>query len=141
MVDYRSRWEVVHGMSSARQRGHGCVSTYLRQVGVPRSTGYRWAKKLHWLVEFGPGELGRLRAECGRLRAEVARRGEERTAVAPPSRAPWACSACPSSCWPPAGARMAPRYSGLRQAAHNSYDLDGIVRFAAVWGAFGWDRG
>jgi hypothetical protein len=74
-------------MWSARERGHGCVSPYLRQVGVPRPTAYRWRRELHWLVEFGAAELRRLRAECARLRAEVARRGEERTAEAPASRA------------------------------------------------------
>ena len=63
------------------------MSTYLRHVGVPRSTGYRWDKELHRLVEFGAGELRRLRAECARLRAEVARLREERAAVATESRA------------------------------------------------------
>jgi len=86
MVHYTSPWEVVNGMWSARERGHGCVSTYLRQVRVPRSTGYRWDKELHWLVEFGAPELRRLRAECARLSAEVARCGEERRAEAAASR-------------------------------------------------------
>jgi hypothetical protein len=63
------------------------VSTYLRQVGVPRSTGYRWDQELHWLAELGAAELRRLRAECARLRAEVARRGEKRTAEATAVRA------------------------------------------------------
>lgn len=82
MVHFISPWEVVNGMWSARQRGHGCVSQYLRQVGVARSTGYRWEGELRWLAECGAGELRRLRAECERLRAEVARCGEERTAEA-----------------------------------------------------------
>jgi len=73
-------------MWSARERGHGCVSAYLRREGVPRSTGYRWDKELRWLVEFGAPELRRLRAECARLSAEVARGGEERTAAAAASR-------------------------------------------------------
>jgi hypothetical protein len=87
MVHFTSPWEVVNGMWWARERGHGCVSTYLRQVGVPRSTAYRWDQELHWLVESGAAELRRLRADCVRLRAEVARRGEERTAEATLSRA------------------------------------------------------
>jgi hypothetical protein len=86
MVHYTSPWEVVNGMWSARERGHGCVSTYLRQVRVPRSTAYRWDKELHWLVESGAPELRRLRAECARLSAEVARCGEERRAEAAASR-------------------------------------------------------
>ena len=87
MVEFITPWEVVNGMGSARERGHGCVSTYLRQVGVPRSTAYRWDQELHELVEFGAGELRRLRAECERLRAELARGGEERTAEATAVRA------------------------------------------------------
>lgn len=79
MVEFITPWEVVNGMGSARERGHGCVSRYLRQVRVPRPTAYRWAKELRWLVEFGAGELRRLRAECECLRAEASRRGEERT--------------------------------------------------------------
>ena len=87
MVHCTSPWEVVNGMWSARERGHGCVSPYLRRAGVPRSTAYRWDQELHWLVEFGAPELRRLRAECARLTAEVARRGEEGTAEAAASRA------------------------------------------------------
>ncbi len=82
MVHYRSAWEVVNGMMSARQRGHGCVSRYLRQARVPRSTGYRWEGELLGRVSEGRGEVERLRAECVRLRAEAARCGEERTAAA-----------------------------------------------------------
>jgi hypothetical protein len=63
------------------------VSTYLRQVGVARSTAYRCDQELHWLVEFGAAELRRLRAECARLGAEAARRGEERAAEATAVRA------------------------------------------------------
>jgi len=87
MMHFTSPWEVVNGMRSARERGHGCVSPYLRQVGVPRSTAYRWEDELAWLVEFGAAELRRLRAECARLGAEVARCGEERTAEATAVRA------------------------------------------------------
>jgi hypothetical protein len=74
-------------MWSARERGHGCVSTYLLRVGVARSTGYRWDKELHWLVECGAGELRRLRAECARLKAEAASRDEERVGEAAGRRA------------------------------------------------------
>ena len=74
-------------MWSARERGHGCVTSYLRQVGVARSTAYRWDKELHWLVESGAEELRRLRRECERLRAEAARRGEERKVKAQARRA------------------------------------------------------
>ncbi|MBM4036387.1 MAG: hypothetical protein FJ291_32020 [Planctomycetes bacterium] len=87
MVYFRTPWEVVNGMWSARQRGHGWVSTYLRQVGVPRSTGYRWEGELRWLAEFGAGELERVRAECVRLRAEVACGEAERSVEASASRA------------------------------------------------------
>jgi len=87
MVHSTSPWEVVNGMWSARERGHGCVSPYLRRAGVPRSTAYRWDQELHWLVEFGAPELRRLRADCARLRAEVARCGEDRTAEATAVRA------------------------------------------------------
>jgi hypothetical protein len=87
MVEFITPWEVINGMGSARERGHGCVSAYLRQVGVARSTGYRWEGELHWLMEFGSAELARLRAECECLRVEVARREEERTVEAAASRA------------------------------------------------------
>jgi len=86
MVHFTSPWEVVNGMQSARQRGHGWVTTYLRQVGVPRSTGYRWEGELRWLVESGAEELRRLRAECAGLRAEVSRRGEAAAVEAARSR-------------------------------------------------------
>jgi len=86
MVEFITPWEVVNGMWSARERGHGCVSAYLRQVGVPRPTAYRWDKELRWLVESGAEELGRLRAECARLRAEAARLGEERAVEAATDR-------------------------------------------------------
>ncbi len=78
MLCLRTPWEVVNGMWSAPQRGHGWVSTYLRQVGVPRSTAYRWEQELRWLVSEGRVELGRLRGKCARLsgvRREVERQG------------------------------------------------------------------
>ncbi len=86
MVYSRTPWEVVNGMWAARQRGHGWVTTYLRQVGVPRSTAYRWDGELRWLVEFGGEELRRLRAECERLSAMVAGRDTEMAAKAAMSR-------------------------------------------------------
>ena len=79
MVKSITPWEVVNGMWGARQRGHGWVSTYLRQVGVPRSTAYRWDGELRWLVGFGRGELRRLRGQCERLSAALA---AQRSAVA-----------------------------------------------------------
>ena len=87
MVYSRTPWEVVNGMSWARQRGHGWVTTYLRQVGVPRSTAYRWDQELRWLVEFGGAELRRLRAKCERLSAMVAGRDTEVAARTAMSRA------------------------------------------------------
>jgi hypothetical protein len=87
MVEFITPWQVVKGMGSARERGHGCVSTFLRQVGVARSTAYRWEQELHWLMKFGSAQLVRLRAECECLRVEVARREEEQTVEAAASRA------------------------------------------------------
>ena len=87
MVCSSPPWEVVNGMSWARQRGHGWVTTYLRQVGVPRSTAYRWDQELRWLVEFGGAELRRLRAKCERLSAMVAGRDTEVAARTAMSRA------------------------------------------------------
>jgi hypothetical protein len=75
MVKFISPWEVVNGMFSARQRGHGCVSTYLRGVGVPRSTAYRWDKELRWLAGPGRAELRRLRAENKELSSALASLG------------------------------------------------------------------
>jgi hypothetical protein len=74
-------------MWSARQRGHGWVTTYLRPVGVPRSTAYRWDGELRWLVEFGGGELRRLRAECERLSVVAAGRANEVATMSAMSRA------------------------------------------------------
>jgi hypothetical protein len=74
-------------MWAARERGHGCVSTYLSQVGVPRSTAYRWDQGLRWLVEFGAAELRRVRAECECLRVEAARHGKDQAAEAAASPA------------------------------------------------------
>ena len=73
MVQVITPWELVNGMWAARQRGHGWVSAYLKRVGVPRSTGYRWDKKLRSLVEHGPAELRRLRRERDGLAAQWAR--------------------------------------------------------------------
>lgn len=86
MVYFRTPWDVVNGMWAARQRGHGWVTTYLRQVGVPRSTAYRWDQELRWLLEFGGAELRRLRAECERLSAVVAGRDTEAAAGTAMSR-------------------------------------------------------
>ena len=61
MVESTTPWEVVNGMSSARQRGHGAVTPYLRRVGVARSTADRWDQELRWLLESGGAELRRLR--------------------------------------------------------------------------------
>ena len=46
MAHFMEPWEVVKGMSAARQCGHGCVTQYLEGVRVPRSTGYRWEQEL-----------------------------------------------------------------------------------------------
>ncbi len=80
MVKFITPWEVVNGMSEARKRGHGAVTAYLRRVGVPRATAYRWDGELRWLMEEGLGELRRLRAQCRRLSAD-------RAAPAVPGRA------------------------------------------------------
>jgi hypothetical protein len=77
MVYFRTPWEVVNGMSWARQRGHGAVTPYLRRVGVPRSTAYRWDQEFRWLLEFGGAELRRLRSECERLSVAAAGRANE----------------------------------------------------------------
>ena len=87
MVYCRTPWEVVNGMWSARQRGHGWVTTYLRQVGVPRSTAYRWDHELRWLVEFGGAELRQVRAECERLSGVAAGRDSQVAARTAMSRA------------------------------------------------------
>ena len=87
MVKFIRPWEVVKGMWAARQRGHGWVSAYLKRVGVPRSTGYRWDKKLRWLVEHGQAELRRVRRERDGLAAQWARVRAEREAAAARSRA------------------------------------------------------
>jgi len=60
-------------MSLARRRGHGQVTHYLEQLGVPRSNAYRWEAGLRWLIEFGPSELRELRREHEKLRAQLAR--------------------------------------------------------------------
>ena len=86
MVEFTTPWEVVNGMLSARQRGHGAVTPYLRRVGAPRSTAYRWDQELRWLLEFGGAELRRLRGECERLAAAGAGRGNERAAEVAMSR-------------------------------------------------------
>lgn len=87
MVQFITRWEVVNGMWAARERGHGWVSAYLKRVGVPRSTAYRWDQQLRWLVEEGPAQLRRLRRERDGLAAQYARVCAEREAVAARSRA------------------------------------------------------
>lgn len=69
MVHFMQPLEVVKGMCAARERGHGLVQSYLRRVGVARSTGYRWEKELRWLAEYGWEELRRLRRERDRLAA------------------------------------------------------------------------
>ena len=74
MVQFITPWEVVNGMTSARERGHGCVTRYLEGVGVARSTAYRWEAEARWLVEFGGPELRRLRREHEELLAQVAAR-------------------------------------------------------------------
>ena len=74
MVQFIRPWEVVNGMMSARERGHGCVRQYLEGVGVARSTAYRWEAETRWLVEFGGPELRRLRREHEELLAQVAAR-------------------------------------------------------------------
>ena len=71
MVKFITPWEVVNGMSAARQRGHGWVTPYLESVGVPRSTAYRWDHQLRWLAEFGSRELRRLREERDALAATL----------------------------------------------------------------------
>jgi hypothetical protein len=68
MVHFISPLEVVNGMWAARGRGHGWVRRYLEGVGVARSTGYRWKRRMEWLWEHGEGELRRL----GRERAVLA---------------------------------------------------------------------
>jgi len=73
MVEFITPWEVVNGMSAARQRGHGAVSAYLRHVGVARSTAYRWDGELRWLMESGRAELRRLETERARLSAALAK--------------------------------------------------------------------
>jgi len=64
-------------MSLARSRGHGQVSRYLEQMGVPRSTAYRWEADLRCLIDFGPSQLRELRREHQKLRAELARLRQE----------------------------------------------------------------
>jgi hypothetical protein len=73
MVHFISPLEVVNGMWSARERGHGCVSRYLERVGVPRPTAYRWKGRVEWLWEFGERELRRLERERDVLAEVLAR--------------------------------------------------------------------
>jgi hypothetical protein len=87
MVKFITPREVVNGMWAARQRGHGAVTSYLKRVGVPRSTGYRWDEKVRRLVEEGPAELRRLRRERDGLAAQWARACAEREAAAARGRA------------------------------------------------------
>lgn len=76
-------WETVKGMDAARARGHGHVSRFLEQIGVARSSAYRWELKLRWFVEFGSAELRRLEREREQLRAELWRLLERDMPVGP----------------------------------------------------------
>jgi len=73
MADFNVRREIVNGMSLARGRGYGHVTRYLEQMGVPRSSAYRWEADLRWLIDFGPSGVRELQRECEKLRAQLAR--------------------------------------------------------------------
>jgi hypothetical protein len=70
-------------MAAARSRGHGHVARFLEQMGVPRSSAYRWELKVRWFLEYGPAELRRLQHEGDELRAELWRLLEREARVGP----------------------------------------------------------
>ena len=83
MTDPTIQWEAVKGMAAARSRGHGHVTRVLEEIGVPRSSAYRWELKLRWFLDFGSAELRRLQHERDQLRAELWRLLEREARVAP----------------------------------------------------------
>jgi len=75
VVEFVSPWEVANGMCEARRRGYGAVTSYLKAVGVPRPTAYRWEQRQRRLLEFGWEGVKRLAAEHEALaKLEKARR-------------------------------------------------------------------
>lgn len=71
MVDFSIRWGVVNGLPAARALGHGAVTQYLANLGVARSSAYRWEKQWRWLARFGPNRLRELATERDALRAQL----------------------------------------------------------------------
>jgi hypothetical protein len=74
MVDFSVRWEIVNRMWAERERGHGCVSSFLARRSVARSSAYRWEQEMRGLLRSGASELRSVRRERNRLRAELAKR-------------------------------------------------------------------
>ena len=59
MVDFSTRWEVVNGLPAVRALGHGAVTQYLANLGVARSSAYRWEKQSRWLARAAFAEHSR----------------------------------------------------------------------------------
>lgn len=82
VVDSTIRWDAVKAMWVGRWRGHGWVKRSLEELGVARSSGYRWEGEVRellasggWKVRAQAVELARLRGELEAVRREASGRG------------------------------------------------------------------